>query len=78
VRNLERFCDWLRTGLIYLDPMVATAYYQAVAEDETSQSDGRRGVPDSCARLAVPLSHSSWGAGELAGVSEPWPAPARP
>jgi hypothetical protein len=41
--KLGRLWNWLLPGLIHLNPMVATAYYVAVAKDETSH-DGSASV----------------------------------
>jgi hypothetical protein len=38
VIKLERIRDWILPELIHLDPMVATAFYRAVAEDEATRA----------------------------------------
>jgi hypothetical protein len=42
--KLVRLSNWILPWLIYLDPIVATAYYKAVAEDEAPAQtlDARR------------------------------------
>ena len=65
--TLGRLSNWILPWLIYLDPMVATAYYKAVAEDEATRANARRpahvlGAP----RLSAPYGRR--GAGQYTGV----------
>jgi hypothetical protein len=77
VSNLGRLWDWLLPGLIYLDPMVATAYYQAVAQDETLQSNARGRAPVSYAWRVLPLPAVRGAPASPPEVQIPQPAPAR-
>ena len=42
MRTLRRLWDWLLPGLIYLDPMVASAFGEALVENHASHSGVRR------------------------------------
>ena len=42
MRKLRRLWDWLLPGLIYLDPMVASAFGQALVENQASHASVRR------------------------------------
>ena len=42
MRNLKRLWDWLVPGLIYLDPMAASAVGQAPVENQASHASVRR------------------------------------
>jgi hypothetical protein len=69
VSKLSRLWDWLLPGLIYLDPMVATACFQAVIKDETSNKGS------ASARRPVLVSESLGAGGMIALVDVPQPAP---
>jgi hypothetical protein len=56
VSKLGRLWDWLLPGLIYLDPMVATAYGLALVEDQTSQATAMRRAPVSDASGSLRLT----------------------
>lgn len=42
MRKLRRLWDWLLPGLIYLDPMVASAFGQVLVENRASHANVRR------------------------------------
>jgi hypothetical protein len=56
VSKLGRLWDWLLPGLIYLDPMVATAYGLALLEDQPTQANAVRRTPVSDASGSLRLT----------------------
>ncbi len=66
MNRLGRLSNWILPRLIYLDPMVATAYYEAVAENEATRPSARR-PRVSWVRRAFPLP--TVGVGYTAGIT---------